>query len=51
MSRLHAQYINPLFADAETFSAIPVPEAVPIPVPDAVADALADVDAYADANL
>ena len=49
MSMLHAQYINPLFADAETFGAIPVPEAIPNPVPDAVADALADVDA--DANL
>jgi hypothetical protein len=30
MSILHAQYINPfsiLFADAETFGAVPVPEA------------------------
>jgi hypothetical protein len=60
MSILHAQYINPLsilLAVAETFGAVPVPEAVPVPdaiavaVPDAVGDALADVDADADANL
>ena len=43
---LQTQDINPLsilFANAETFGAIPMPEAIPIPVPDAVADA--------DANL
>jgi hypothetical protein len=51
MSMLHAQYINPLFANAETFGAIPVPEAIPVPIPDAVADALANVDANANANL
>ena len=50
MSILHAQYINPLFADAETFGAVPtMPEAIPIS--DAVADALTDVDANANANL
>ena len=40
-----------LFAFAETFGAIPVPEAVAVAVPDAVADALADVDSNANANL
>ena len=51
---LHAQYINPLFADAETFGAVPtMPEAIPVavPIPNAVADALADVDANTNANL
>ena len=55
MSILHAHYINPLFTDAETFGAIPMPEAIPVPIPiplvNAVVDALADVDANANANL
>ena len=60
MSILHAQYINLLsilFANAKTFGAVPMPEAIAvaifiaIAVPDAVANAWADVDVVADANL
>ena len=47
MSILHAQYINPLsilFANAKTFGAVPMPEAVPIAIFEAVADAAANAD-------